>query len=598
MKHGRILQVLGVVLALGGTSWAQVTRRVSVSSAGAQSDSWSDFSSISVDGSLVTFRSFASNLVAGDTNGFRDVFCRGVFDGQTVIASVASDESPGNQASGPQSASADGRYVAFSSSANNLVPGDTNGGDDIFVRDVIAGTTTRISVSSGGVQGNGNSISAAISADGNYVAYRSSSTNLVFGDSNGTDDIFVTNRLTGVTERVSLGENGVQANSTSDYPSISADGRYVAFESGADNLIGAHNDTNQAFDIFRRDRIMGVTVIMSVGSGNGQGNGHSLFPSISADGDAVAFASAASNLVGSDTNGVADVFVHTQATPSTRIVSVSSSQILGNGASGAPSLSADGKYVAFESVAANLVPGDTNGVQDVFVRDLLLATTERASLGSSGAEGDARSSWPSISGDGRFVAFESDATNLVAGDTNGLTDIFVRDRDTTGFTSVCHPGLEGVQLCPCSNQPSPADRGCDNSSGTGGALLSASGTSYLSMDSLVFTTSGERPTAFSIVLQGDSFVPAGVIYGQGLRCAGGSLKRLYSKHASGGSITAPNLGAGDPTVSARSAAMGDAIQPGESRWYLVYYRDPIVLGGCSANSTFNATQTGQVTWLP
>ena len=598
MKHGRILQVLGLLLALGGTSWAQVTRRVSVSTAGIQSDGWSDFSAISADGSRVAFRSFAANLVAGDSNGFRDVFCRGVFSGQTVIASVASDESPGNQASGPQSVSADGRYVVFSSSANNLVPGDTNGGDDIFLRDVVAGTTTRISVSSGGVQGNGNSISAAISADGNFVAYRSSSTNLVSGDTNGVDDIFVTGRLTGVTERVSLGNSGEQANSTCDYPCLSADGRFVAFESGADNLVGAHNDGNHFFDVFRRDRLNGVTVMISVSSSNAQGNGHSLFPSISADGESVAFSSDASNFVISDTNGATDVFVRTPATSSTRIVSLSSAQILGNGASGAPSLSADGRYVAFESVAANLVPGDTNGVQDVFLRDLLPGTTERVSLGSSGVEGDARSSWPSISGDGRFVAFESDATNLVAGDTNGLTDIFVRDRDTTGFTSVCHPGLDGVQLCPCSNQPSPADRGCDNSSGTGGALLSASGTAYLSMDSLVFTTSGERPTAFSIVLQGDGFVPAGVIYGQGLRCAGGSLKRLYSKHASGGSITAPNFGGGDPTVSTRSAAMGDSIQPGESRWYLVYYRDPIVLGGCSANSTFNATQTGQVTWLP
>jgi hypothetical protein len=337
--------------------------------------------------------------------------------------------------------------------------------------------------------------------------------------------------------------------------------------------------------------------MISVSSSNAQGNGHSLFPSISADGESVAFSSDASNFVISDTNGATDVFVRTPATSSTRIVSLSSAQILGNGASGAPSISGDGRYVAFESVAANLVPGDTNGVQDVFLRDLLPGTTERVSLGSSGVEGDARSSWPSISGDGRFVAFESDATNLVAGDTNGLTDIFVRDRDTTGFTSVCHPGLDGVQLCPCSNQPSPADRGCDNSSGTGGALLSASGTAYLSMDSLVFTTSGERPTAFSIVLQGKlrsrrRHLRPGPALRRRKSQASLLEARVRRQHHRA------EFRCGDPTVSARSAAMGDAIQPGESRWYLVYYRDPIVLGGCSANSTFNATQTGQVTWLP
>jgi hypothetical protein len=118
------------------------------------------------------------------------------------------------------------------------------------------------------------------------------------------------------------------------------------------------------------------------------------------------------------------------------------------------------------------------------------------------------------------------------------------------------------------------------------------------MDSLVFTTSGERSTATSIVLQGTNSPPAGIVYGQGVRCVGGSLKRLFTKPASGGSITAPNFGAGDPTVSARSAAKGDVIQPGQIRWYLVYYRDPIVLGGCPAGSTLNATQTGEVLWLP
>jgi len=595
MKRGLVMQVLGVGLAIGGTSSAQVTRRMSVSSAGVQADNTSDYSSISGDGSFVAFRSFASNIAGGAT-GFRDVFCHGVLDGQTLLVSVASDGTVGTAASGPQSVSADGRYVAFSSSANNLVPGDTNGGDDIFIHDRIAGTTQRVSVSSSGVQGNGNSISAAISADGNYVAYRSSSTNLVPGDTNGVDDVFVSNRLTGVTERISVDSSEVQANSTSDYPSISADGRYVAFASGADNLCTPFGDANGVWDVFRRDRISGSTSRFSQRCDGSDGNGHSLFPSISADGTAVAFSSAASNLIGSDGNGVPDVYIRTASPCDIQIVSVSSSETHGNGPSGAPSLSADGRYVAFESLATNLVGGDTNAVQDVFVRDLVGGTTERVSLGSGGVEGNARSSWPSISGDGRFVAFESDATNLVPGDTNVSADIFLRDRDATGFSSVCHPGLDGAQPCPCSNPPSAPGRGCDNSSGTGGALLAASGVAYLSADTLVFTTQGERPTALSVVLQGDGFVPAGPAYGQGVRCVGGNLKRLYTKSASGGSITAPNSGAGEPSVSARSAAVGAPIQPGQNRWYLVYYRDPIVLGGCAANRTFNATQTGRITW--
>jgi hypothetical protein len=166
----------------------------------------------------------------------------------------------------------------------------------------------------------------------------------------------------------------------------------------------------------------------------------------------------------------------------------------------------------------------------------------------------------------------------------------------TGFTSLCDPGVGGVIACPCGNLPGSPGRGCDNSSGTGGAILSASGVAYLSHDTLVFTTSGEKPTATSIVMQGNSLLANGVVFGQGVRCVGGTLKRLYTKTAVAGSITAPNFGAGDPAVSIRSATLGDPISAGQSRWYLVYYRDPIVLGGCPAANTFNATQTVRIDW--
>jgi hypothetical protein len=172
----------------------------------------------------------------------------------------------------------------------------------------------------------------------------------------------------------------------------------------------------------------------------------------------------------------------------------------------------------------------------------------------------------------------------------------IDEGNATGFTSLCDAGSSGVIACPCGNPPSGAGRGCDNSSATGGAVLAASGIAYLSLDSLVFTASGEKPTALSIVMQGSSTSSSGIVFGMGVRCASGALKRLYSKTAVGGSISAPNFGAGDASVSARSAALGDVIQPGQSRWYLVYYRDPVVLGACSALSTFNATQTGEVHW--
>ncbi len=163
---------------------------------------------------------------------------------------------------------------------------------------------------------------------------------------------------------------------------------------------------------------------------------------------------------------------------------------------------------------------------------------------------------------------------------------------------MCDPGTGVVVACPCSNPPAGPGQGCDNSAATGGAILSASGIAYLSIDSLVFTTSGEKPTATSVVLQGKALVSSGLVYGQGVRCVGGTLTRLFVKQAVAGSITAPDFGVGDPTVSARSATKGDVIQPGQSRYYLVYYRDPIVLGGCPASSTFNATQTGRVDWSP
>jgi hypothetical protein len=162
----------------------------------------------------------------------------------------------------------------------------------------------------------------------------------------------------------------------------------------------------------------------------------------------------------------------------------------------------------------------------------------------------------------------------------------------------CRPGTNGIISCPCGNPPSGPNRGCNNSSGTGGASITATGSASLAADTVVFTTAGERATATSILLQGSSQSATGVVYGQGVRCATGVLKRLFTKSAVGGSITVPNFGAGDPTVSARSAAKGDVIAPGNHREYMVYYRDPTVLGSCPATSTFNGTDGGTIIWAP
>ncbi len=408
-----------------------ITERVSVASDGTEANSYSRYSpAISSDGRHVAFPSTASNLVPGDTNGAQDVFVHDRETGVTERVSVASDGTQANAFSYDPAISADVRYVAFYSEASNLVPGDTNGTRDVFVHDRETGVTERVSVASDGTEANSYSVKPTISADGRHVAFWSYASNLVPGDQVGIEDVFVHDRETGVTERVSVAFVGGQANAHSFLPAISADGRHVAFQSRASNLVPG--DINEAVDVFVHDRATGATERVSVASDGTQGNFESRFsPAISADGRYVAFASFASNLVPGDTSEALDVFVHDRATGATERVSVASDGAEASGVyrdSFNPAISADGRYVAFEGRASTLVPGDTNGVHDVFVHDRVTGTTERVSMASDGAEANALSGLPAISADGRHVVFPSFASNLVPGDTNEALDVFVRDR--------------------------------------------------------------------------------------------------------------------------------------------------------------------------
>jgi Tol biopolymer transport system component len=216
----------------------------------------------------------------------------------------------------------------------------------------------------------------------------------------------------------------VQGNAESTNSSISADGRLVAFDSAASNLVPG--DTNGRPDAFVHDRATGTTSCVSVDSDRVPRGGAG--PSISADGRFVAFWSFSPDLVHGDRNGTFDVFVHDRATGVTSLVSVDSSGVQGNGSSGGASISVDGRFVAFSSRASNLVLEDTNGWQDVFVHDRASGTVTRVSVGSAGMEGDHESHSPSISADGGFVAFESAASDLVSGDSNRTEDAFVHDR--------------------------------------------------------------------------------------------------------------------------------------------------------------------------
>ena len=317
------------------------------------------------------------------------------------------------------------------------------------------GTIQRVSVNSSDNQGDGASHEVAVNGDGGFVAFQSVATNLVAGDSNGVKDVFVRDRQTWVTERVSVSSGGVQGTSDSASPAISSDGRYVAFQSFADNLVsgdtalcGTHPLEYNCPDIFVRDRQTSTTERVNVSSAEVEANGESWSPAISGDGRYVAFYSDATTLVSGDTNNVEDVFVRDRQAGTTTRVSVATDGTQANGASdGWLAVSSTGRYVAFTSDASNLVAGDTNDSGDVFVRDRDTdadgtfdetgeVSTTRVSVGSGGAQSNGESYYAAISADGRYVALGSAASNLVAGDNNGYSDVFVRDRQTSATVRI------------------------------------------------------------------------------------------------------------------------------------------------------------------
>jgi Tol biopolymer transport system component len=396
---------------------------------------------------------------------------------RTTRLSLSSSQQQGDRPSWTAGVSAGGRFVAFTSQATDLIPGDTNDRQDAFVIDRKNGRTQRVSVSSSGAQAkagpnpDGGSAALGISANGRYVLFRSDASNLVPGDTNGKMDAFVRDRATGKTRRIppaglgvyagALSMNGryavlqagenvhnvyrydlrrrhllrltAAANSWSEEPSVSAAGRYVAFTSNASNLV--RGDTNKLPDVFVRDVRTGKTTRVSVTSPGRQGvgqrySGGSNAPRISGDGRYVAFHSDMTNLVPGDTNRVFDIFVHDRLSGKTQRVSVSSAGAQSNAESGSgASFSSDDRYVAFSSLATNLVASDRNDITDVFIRDLRTSRTKLVSLGMHGQGDDA--SWiglgTAFTRNGRQLLFASWAANLVPGDTNGVADVFLRD---------------------------------------------------------------------------------------------------------------------------------------------------------------------------
>lgn len=345
----------------------------------------------------------------------------------TERVSLSSLGVAGNGTSAYPSVSSDGRYVAFDSTSTNLVPGDSNGVSDVFVYDRDTNTIERVSVTSLGVQANGSSVFPTMSADGRYVAFTSLANNLVAGDTNTAADAFVYDRDTDTIERVSIATGGAEAeigivgSSTGGQISMSADGRYVAFASESTNLVPG--DANAVVDLFLHDRDSDTTerVIEHVFPGV-LDDGHSFF--VSATGRYIVSATQNPYLP-EDTNSLPDIYIYDRDTVTYERVSVSDLGAETNDFSYAPSVSSDGRYVTFTSDATNLVSGDTNGFRDAFVYDRNTDTVERVNVSSVGTQANNASLPPYISSNGEFIVFGSSATNLVSDDTNGFRDVFV-----------------------------------------------------------------------------------------------------------------------------------------------------------------------------
>lgn len=390
------------------------TERASVDAHGQQADGASAAPALSADGRYVAFVSTASNLVRGDTNGVADAFVKDLRTGRT--------ERVGEGPATGVALSGNGRFVVLATPAA-LTKDDDNALDDIYLVDRRTHRTERISHGHPDVPPRYLlNHSPAISANGRVVAYTTSTPDAAPDDTNGRDDVIVHDRRTGKNELVQYRTDGTLGDADSLGAVLSADGRYVAFES-ADRLDPAYDYTH-ARNVYLRDRLNRTTEQISRPTRYVYKEG-SFDSSMSADARIFAFASNVRSLVPDDTNKVTDVFTFDRDLQTTVRVSTAADGTQGDGASSAASLSGDGRRVVFVSAATNLVPGDTNGVADVFLKDLRTGAIQRVSTAADGTGPDGPATGGTSLSD-RRVAYSSQATNLVPDDTNGVVDIFVR----------------------------------------------------------------------------------------------------------------------------------------------------------------------------
>jgi Tol biopolymer transport system component len=426
-----------------------VTTRV-LGLAGASPNGHSDIEDISTDGQLVLFQSHASNYVANDNNGLTDVF---VFDAGTGLVELISTNPLGETGNGISQytrISGGGRYVVFGSGASDLVSPDTNSNWDVFLRDRLNLSTELVSVSSAGVQGSGRSDRPCISASGDLAGFTSDSDELIAGDDNRVKDVFVRNFGATTTE---LGSHAGSAgpfpvftgNRESQLASISDDGRFAAFRTLSTNFLPIQPGFFPL--IYRVDLRTGDYALVNVmiGGAPDDSNTRNRAPSMDRPGNRIAFSSPSSQLVPGDSNGVEDVFVRDMDLAMTRRVSVDSAGAEASGHSYSPTISANGRFVTFVSNANNLVADDTNGHTDIFVHDMVSNQTRRVSISSGGNQASGPSDEPDINATGRYITFHSTAVDLVASDLNPQEDVYRHDR-TTGTTELVSINDAGQQV--------------------------------------------------------------------------------------------------------------------------------------------------------
>lgn len=502
---------------------------------------------ISSDGRRVVFGSYSNDVVPGLINlvGEPQLYLLDTLTGVTRLVSATANGTTCNGRCEDAAISPDGSTIAFVSDATDLPTLPINGGRDVYVYNVATGALSVASIALNGALPNGDSFDPVLSGNGRHVVFTSSASNLVLGDTNGRPDVFLRDLVLGTTEWISAprvgGTVGDAASAT-----LSADGRYLAFASSASDLVP--NDAPSTFDIFLLDRSLNLLRAVSTTPGGALANGPSLLPRLSVNGQWLVFQSMASDIVPGFANGVSNVFVHSLVGMVTFPVSRTPQFSAPNGASQMGYPSPDGRWIVYASAATDIVAGDSNGQSDVFLLDMLAGRTELVSVSTAGAQGNSFSGWPQVDSTGARIYFQSNSTTLGAPIVPGTSNIYVRDR-----------GCVVTRYCSAS----PSSAGCN-------AAILGSGTPSATPGSSFHISATDLPRERSAALVW-SFAPTGLPFAGGLLCVAAPLHRTRASFTGGNA--GPACGGTFDFDFSASYIGAQALAPGMSIFCQVFCRD-------------------------